>query len=113
MSSVTLRPPCWGQPCYSPTVLAAMAARFARHVIDTILIAFYEIVIKTDATVTKCGFTVNNLVSMRISSYPSHISLEAKVAAYQILGSEGWWFKHNKFTISFPGYDEIQTIRDF
>ena len=35
-----------------------------RHVIHTTLIAFYDLISKTDTTVTKCDFTVNHLVSI-------------------------------------------------
>ena len=40
------------------------AVIYIRHVIHTTLIAFYDLISKTDTTATKCNFTVNNVLSI-------------------------------------------------
>ena len=62
---------------------------------------------KTDATVIRCDFTVNHLVSILLKSSPSHNRSVGNMLANPILDSEGWWFKTNSMAVFFPGYDQI------
>ena len=76
------------------------------HVIHTTLIAFCDLISKTDTTVNKCDFTVNNFASILLGCHPSHCSLVAKLQA-----QHPWDLQVGGLTPAevhnFPGFDEI------
>ena len=63
--------------------------------IHTTLIVFYDLISKSDTTVTKCDFTVDKFASILLCRHPSPYSsvgeVEAELAKVHI----------------FPGFDEI------
>ena len=78
-----------------------------RHVIHTTLIVFYDLISKSDATVTECDFSVNPVVSIFACCHPSHYSSVAKAKGLKVVGFEAWWFKTSCGSTFFPVYDKI------